>query len=123
MKELENMNIITVNDEQYVKKEAVENLIHKVKKQKGVKPKFALTDPAHVLAIASTKVSHDYLLVDISTDLLRRALRIFKQVDKDFVTLGIKDNFPLVMGEYEDNIIKGVIIAPRIDEEAKNRKK
>ena len=108
------MKTIKINEEEYVLKADVDK---KLKDTPSFKPKYILSDPCHVMALASCKIGDGYKIVRMDLNLLKRGLTIFKQLEQDEITFAFKENFPLVMGipvEDEDRI-NGVIIAPRLD--------
>lgn len=80
--------------------------------------KAPFMDEANVFALGSCNVIEDYNFVKIQLDYLEKAINVMKESklnDSFSIDLGIKKDFPLLVGNVKKKIFSGVIIAPRIE--------
>jgi len=112
---IDELEITTINNTKYVKKADADKLFKEALKNK-ISIKSLLSNPCDTIALASTKINEEYKLVDIDIELLKKAIVILEQVEASRITIGFKEDNPVLLGEYdkETNRMKGVVIAPMV---------
>lgn len=123
------IELITLNGKDYMSVEDVNNeyvLKSKIDENKssGItnleNGKLILKDACGIMAMGSCEVNNDLIFVKISIDYLQNALKSLSYLSgtktkNDYVILGMKKEFPLLIGDINNNQFSGIFIAPRID--------